>query len=58
MSDWGKDEKQDATAESMFAFVQRVQAELEVRAGKRAPEEVQGVSVPQLYDSRGNPIPR
>lgn len=58
MSDWGKEEKAEASAESMFAFVQRVQAELEVRAGKRAAEDVQGIAVPQLYDSRGNPIPR
>lgn len=61
MTDWDKatgEKKGEQSAESMFAFVQQVQAAIEVRAGKRDPLDLSGAEPPVLYDSRGNPLPR
>lgn len=59
MNEWGdKDEPKVTTAASMFSFIQGVQARLEVKHGARREEDLYGGTLPILYDSRGDPIPR
>lgn len=56
MQEWGKDDpskrEKPQSGEAMFAFIQNMQAEMEMRAGKRAPQDLHATV---LLDQHGEP---
>ncbi len=53
MQEWGKEPERAQTPQDMFEFVKAFQANLEMKAGLRGPDDLEG---PGLVDPHGRPV--